>query len=157
MSRKKRKKKRKSHRIPEYMTSLGDGMVEVVSVSGGILSIKRRKRTNQEISDLQKRRQWLRCLDYFRGRCAYCLRKPTETEPPLTKDHFIPRSKNGRNSGTNIVPACEFCNGKKGNIMPRKWCSDEQLERIYNYFWDFRIYSTRNRQNLVWKAIGLGE
>jgi len=155
---KKKKKNKPSVRVS--IRDLGDGKIEVTSLGGGILGIKRRTRTINERANISKQRQWLRCLDYFRGRCAYCLRKPVEGEAQLTKDHFIPKSRNGRNSGTNIVPACEDCNTRKGNIHPDKWCTEEQLERIHTYFWDFRfsLYkSSRQKQTIVWKAIGLGE
>ncbi|MHA2280067.1 MAG: HNH endonuclease [Promethearchaeota archaeon] len=152
------KKKKKKPLITVSMKDIGDGKVEITSFGGGIIGIRRRSRTAREKSDIHKRRQWERCLDYFRNRCAYCLRKPIGEDKPLTKDHFIPKSKNGRNSGTNLVPACTTCNTVKDNLHPHKWCNEEQLERIYTYFWDFRIRMfKKGRHTVVWKAIGLGE
>lgn len=155
----KKKKKNKSS-VTVSIRDLGDGKIEVTSLCGGILGVKRRSRTIRERANVSRQRQWLRCLDYFRGRCAYCLRKPVDGEAPLTKDHFVPKSKNGRNSGTNIVPACEECNTRKADAHPEKWCSEEQLERIYTYFWDFKfsLYKqARTKQTIVWKALGIGE
>jgi 5-methylcytosine-specific restriction endonuclease McrA len=38
----------------------------------------------------------------------------------LTFDHIIPRSRGGRTSWENIVAACQCCNRKKGNKLPRE-------------------------------------
>ena len=49
--------------------------------------------------------------------CQYCgHRFPTES---LTFDHVIPRSRGGRTRWDNVVTACEPCNLKKGNRLPR--------------------------------------
>jgi 5-methylcytosine-specific restriction endonuclease McrA len=151
------KKKSRSNRPKIYKRDLENGKIEEVSFVHGVFGIKIRSHTPIEIRDANIREWWLRCLDYFRGRCAYCLGKPVRDEI-LTKDHFIPKSKNGNNGGTNIVPACKFCNEKKDNKNPHIWCTDEQLERIYTYFWDFRIRTHMKKNSnstIVWKAIGL--
>ena len=142
MPKKKRKKRYKS----------------ITDLDGGILAVRKIPMTKHEISALQKHRQWLRCLDYFRDRCAYCLSKPLVSEGSLTKDHFIPKSLGGTGAGTNIVPACSNCNSIKNDRHPNNWCNEEQLERVYTYFWDFRIrVHSKNKHLAVWKAIGLGE
>lgn len=41
--------------------------------------------------------------------CFYCGNVAT------TKDHKIPKSRGGRNTRDNIVPACEPCNNLKGS------------------------------------------
>lgn len=54
--------------------------------------------------------QWQLLLQIFESRCAYCLKfmdKPTQ-------DHVVPLSKGGSHTLTNIVPACQSCNSKKG-------------------------------------------
>ncbi len=48
--------------------------------------------------------------------CQYCGKKFKSEE--LTYDHLIPKSKGGKTEWTNILMACEGCNGKKGNKMP---------------------------------------
>lgn len=48
--------------------------------------------------------------------CQYC----GTTKPPLTLDHVIPRTKNGKDSWENLVCACVKCNNKKGNRTPEK-------------------------------------
>lgn len=43
-------------------------------------------------------------------RCAYC----GERTEVLTQDHVIPVSRGGDHTASNIVPACQPCNSKKG-------------------------------------------
>jgi hypothetical protein len=49
--------------------------------------------------------------------CFYCrkLIRPHH----LTRDHFIPRSRNGPNHHRNIVRACRSCNEAKGALNPK--------------------------------------
>ena len=45
---------------------------------------------------------------------------PCENKFPigqLTYDHVIPVSRKGPNAWTNVVTACNYCNGKKGNKL----------------------------------------
>lgn len=44
--------------------------------------------------------------------CKYCGRKPPEVE--LELEHIIPKSKGGKDSVDNLVPACRDCNRGKG-------------------------------------------
>lgn len=53
----------------------------------------------------------------FDGKCVYC-QKPSDS---LTLDHFIPKSKQGRNDIENLVPCCLSCNGDKGCELPNDW------------------------------------
>ncbi len=58
--------------------------------------------------------QWLRTLEHFGWKCAYCRQRPG-----IIIEHFIPLSCAG--SGTtvgNCVPACYACNSKKRNSHP---------------------------------------
>ena len=50
--------------------------------------------------------------------CQYC-RSPFAAHD-LTFDHLVPRSRGGRTSWKNIVTACNRCNLKKGNQLPRE-------------------------------------
>lgn len=50
----------------------------------------------------------------YKGRCAYCGRKPTKRNP-LTIDHVIPIAKNGGHVPGNLVPACQSCNCRKND------------------------------------------
>ncbi len=50
---------------------------------------------------------------YLRDRfkCQYC----GSEDARLTRDHVVPVSKGGKTTWTNIVAACDRCNGIKGN------------------------------------------
>jgi 5-methylcytosine-specific restriction endonuclease McrA len=50
--------------------------------------------------------------------CQYC--GEVFKTHKLTFDHVIPRSKGGRTNWTNIVAACQCCNLKKSNKMPKE-------------------------------------
>jgi hypothetical protein len=56
---------------------------------------------------------WLRILDTWGGRCAYC----REEADSLSKDHLIPLTKGGRHRPENIVPSCPSCNSSKCNYL----------------------------------------
>jgi hypothetical protein len=47
--------------------------------------------------------------------CAYC------PAPATTWDHWIPKSKGGRLTPDNRVPACEPCNVRKADKDPAEW------------------------------------
>lgn len=51
---------------------------------------------------------WEDAVLYFKNTCAYC-----GDNGKLTKDHFIPISKNGEYTARNIVPCCARCNSSK--------------------------------------------
>ena len=42
-------------------------------------------------------------------KCYWCNKKIIK----LNRDHFIPLSSGGRNTNSNIVDSCEFCNKSK--------------------------------------------
>jgi 5-methylcytosine-specific restriction endonuclease McrA len=44
--------------------------------------------------------------------CQYCAKR--FSEPELTLDHILPKSRGGDNSWENLVIACKKCNQKKG-------------------------------------------
>lgn len=126
----------------KYKYSVKDGFFIIEHIKIGS---KRRRSRN---------RRWKKVIEYFRGRCGYCLKIPTSSIG-ITKDHFIPVSKGGSNGFSNLVPACEVCNNNKKNIHPIKWCTEEQLERIYTYFWDRKI--RQHHIAVQWKALGICE
>lgn len=51
-------------------------------------------------------------------RCQYCSRKCSMAE--LTYDHVVPKSQGGKTTWTNIVSACEACNGRKAGRTPEQ-------------------------------------
>jgi len=50
--------------------------------------------------------------------CQYCGKNYVTNE--LTFDHVIPRSKGGGTNWQNIVSACQCCNLKKANYLPKE-------------------------------------
>lgn len=50
--------------------------------------------------------------------CQYC--GVTCTSKSATLDHVMPKSRGGQNSWTNIVLACQDCNGMKDNKTPEE-------------------------------------
>lgn len=61
--------------------------------------------------------EWTILKDEFAGRCAYCGEIPAR----LSRDHVIPVSAGGAHTYTNIVPACQSCNSKKGARLLSEW------------------------------------
>jgi 5-methylcytosine-specific restriction endonuclease McrA len=62
-----------------------------------------------EINDLTAA-QWTEIKAAYGQRCAYC-----RTKTDLTMDHVTPLSKGGHHTASNIVPACQPCNSRKGD------------------------------------------
>ena len=60
--------------------------------------------------------QWDQVVSDFAGKCAYC----GETAV-LHQDHFIPVTKGGSYTKSNIIPACQSCNSSKNNKHPLDW------------------------------------
>lgn len=54
--------------------------------------------------------QWEQMKEQYEHHCAYCGCKPDV----LTQDHVIPVSRGGNHTASNIVPACQSCNSRKG-------------------------------------------
>lgn len=59
---------------------------------------------------------WQSILAQYEYRCAYC-----GEEKPLTQDHVIPISRNGRHDKDNVVPACRSCNSSKKERLLDEW------------------------------------
>lgn len=76
---------------------------------------RRRTRKLELLADFT-REDWNRCLDAFNHSCAYC-----GSKGDLQQDHFVPLSKGGPYTRTNIVPACVSCNSSKGNRDFFEW------------------------------------
>lgn len=67
----------------------------------------------EKVAVLNRRSLWYRDL----GICAHCGTFVKYADSTI--DHFIPRSKGGRNVWENTVINCKTCNNKKGNDMPK--------------------------------------
>lgn len=50
--------------------------------------------------------------------CAYC--GEMSARERLTRDHIVPRSRNGKDTWTNVVSACRSCNHRKGAHTPEE-------------------------------------
>lgn len=90
---------------------------------------------------------WLSCLDYWNGQCAYCGCQQGFWNP-ITAEHFIPIS-NPNCPGTvrrNIIPACSSCNSSKLNRDADQWAikkfgkrkATNILKRIREYLDQFK-------------------
>lgn len=66
--------------------------------------------------------KWMQKVLYYGWRCFYCrIELDMDT---VTVDHRKPLSKGGSNWLSNLVPACRFCNSKKGNSYERRTCKN---------------------------------
>jgi len=70
--------------------------------------------------------QWELICNSFDNKCAYC-GDPIKT---LARDHFIPLSKQGAFTASNIVPACRECNSRKSDKDPKDWLSKKKYNEI---------------------------
>jgi hypothetical protein len=52
------------------------------------------------------------------GMCCWCC-----AEKATTIDHFLPVSRGGTHSPSNLLPACNTCNGRKQAADPYEWFS----------------------------------
>ena len=78
--------------------------------------------------------QWNNTKQHFDNCCAYCGK-----EKYLEQDHFVPVSKSGGYTISNIIPACKDCNNSKYNkdfclwYPSYKHYNKEREERIYDF------------------------
>ena len=70
-------------------------------------------------------RDWMRLVDRFGGRCAYC----GETAARLQMDHVLPLSRGGRHSIGNVLPACKRCNNSKSSRLLIEWRFGSRVRR----------------------------
>jgi hypothetical protein len=57
--------------------------------------------------------EWRALVAQHNYRCL-CCKQPGTPANPITKDHVIPRIKNGADTIDNIQPLCKRCNSRKG-------------------------------------------
>ena len=101
-------------------------------------SLTRRNARKKTLPNNFTNEEWLHCLTYWSDKCAYCEGR----QNVLHQEHFIPLSKGGGYTATNIVPACKFCNTSKGNQEARKWAmkkfgkptGKQIIDKILSYF-----------------------
>jgi hypothetical protein len=74
---------------------------------------------------------------FFENRCAYCNREiPVEGRTGHI-DHLIPRQQGGTNHPSNLVLACNICNG------------DEKLDQGWREFINYKIQDPTQRQKRI--------
>lgn len=61
-------------------------------------------------------------LEIFRGQCAYC-----QIAQATVWDHIIPTSQGGKTIIGNLVPACHYCNGSKGDTDVLVWLQAQNI------------------------------
>lgn len=81
--------------------------------------------------------EWSAIKNHWDYRCCYCERKGKGKH--LTKDHVIPKSKQGATKINNIIPACSHCNCLKGDQDMEEWFRSQEFfdeDRLkYIYEW----------------------
>lgn len=88
----------------------------------GRLNCLKWKSLKKELTATFTVKQWKDCKEHFNNTCAYC-GKPSKR---LTKEHFIPVTKGGVFTVSNIIPACQFCNSSKNNNDFFEWYSSRE-------------------------------
>jgi 5-methylcytosine-specific restriction endonuclease McrA len=69
-------------------------------------------------------RDWLRLVNRYDGRCFYC-----GCTGPMSMDHVVPISRDGRHSIGNVIPACVTCNSSKRNRTIMEWRLGRSVRR----------------------------
>lgn len=93
-----------------------------VKRSKKISEYKRRTLKKKALSFLTKE-QWGNTLKHFNNTCAYCGKQDLN----LTLDHFVPLSKGGELSISNVIPCCYSCNASKNNTNFKIWYSKQEF------------------------------
>lgn len=83
-------------------------------------------------------REWRSTVEYFKGKCAYCLTAPMEV-----LDHFIPIKLGGGTTADNCIPSCSGCSLDKSAYNPKDYgelsymsnpnIGIKTIERIHSY------------------------
>ena len=74
---------------------------------------------------------------FFENRCAYCSRKIPAGGRTGHIDHLIPRQQGGTNHPSNLVLACNICNG------------DEKLDQGWRDFINYKVLDPTQRQERI--------
>jgi hypothetical protein len=76
-----------------------------------------------QILSLQKVLRYYQKLAPFGGRCAYCQRQMAQIW-----DRLIPRTRGGKHTLHNLVPACQSCKVSKGSQEVTAWLAREHMQ-----------------------------
>ncbi|MFN6472578.1 MAG: HNH endonuclease [Nostoc sp. SerVER01] len=75
-------------------------------------------RLHKRFGHHQKNRKYPHLIEKYGMKCYWCGCQLTPES--LTIDHYIPLSKGGSNKIKNLRLACNGCNNKRGNAMPKE-------------------------------------
>lgn len=101
----------------------------------------RKSRTkNESLHTLAKRYGYI---------CQICERKFSIRE--LTREHVIPRSKNGSNESSNYLPTCRACNEKKADIYPYYDVNGKLLEKKIKHHAHMPLTSSSREHRPEWE------
>lgn len=96
---------------------------------------RRRKLKNNFIS--LSIEEWEACKEYFNHECVYC--GLTEEEhiqkynEHLHQEHFVPFTKGGDFTKSNIIPSCRICNSSKHNSLFEDWYKNQSFFNLFRY------------------------
>lgn len=79
--------------------------------------VKRMRAVQATTENRLTKEEWQEILQRYFYRCYYCF---GYSKTQLTQDHYIPVSRGGKHTKSNIVPACKACNSRKG-ARPASW------------------------------------
>lgn len=82
------------------------------------------------------------------GRCWYCGERLIKADPAqhgidhkrrwYTIDHATPRSRGGSSEIENLLPCCNYCNGKKGDMTVEEYRATRSL--------DYQFWAEREKE-----------
>lgn len=107
---------------------------------------KRRALKENLTSDLTVE-EWDKTQRYFDGVCCYCGKKAN-----LIQEHFVPLSKGGHYTKSNIVPSCKRCNSSKRDKYFDEWYpsykhySPERHDKVMKFI---SIWTQNHKPELV--------
>lgn len=131
---------------PDYQREYNHRHIETKRVYRRIKKAEYRARKHLLPSTLTTA-DWLTAVSYFNSCCAVCGRQMRDLfgDVQVHADHWIPITKGGATTPSNIVPLCggkDGCNNSKHNREPQEWLIEkfgkrkarEILGRVEAYF-----------------------
>ena len=71
--------------------------------------------------------QWNRVLAFCDWKCVYC---GASVKDGASQDHFVPISRGGPHTASNVLPACRSCNSGKNNSQPQEWLEPARFRQL---------------------------
>ena len=78
--------------------------------------------------------QWLKILDYFKWKCAYCPNGQFEV-----LEHIVPILSGGGTTSINCIPACLSCNRRKDSKLLIDKLSKYKIEQVKQQLIDIAL------------------